>query len=54
MYSLFYFVGLVMCAISVGTLNKVPEYSFLIIGGGLILYPVMVLVVYPITKRLVR
>lgn len=54
MYTLCYFIGLVMCAIATGTLNKVPEYAFLVIGCGLILYPVFTLGIYPIIKKLTR
>lgn len=50
-YSLLYFVGLVVCAVSTGTLTDVP-YGFFVIGGGLILYPVFVLVIYPIVRKL--
>lgn len=52
MYSLLYFVGLVVCAASLGTLTEVPQYGFFVIGGGLILYPVFVLVIYPIVRKL--
>ena len=35
---LFYFVGLVMFGIAVGSLYNLAEYAFMVIGGGLITY----------------
>jgi hypothetical protein len=36
--SLAYFIGLVAIGISIATLTGIPQYGFLIIGIGLILY----------------
>jgi hypothetical protein len=54
MYTLCYFVGLVVLAIATATLNKVPEYGFFIIGCGLVLYPVFTLGIHPIIRKLTR
>ncbi len=54
MYTLIYFVGLVICAVSVGNLVKLPEYGFLVLGGGLILYPVFTQFIHPIVKKYTR
>ena len=45
--SLFYFVGLIMFGIAVGSHTNVAEYAFMIIGGGTTLYAmVMGIVIY--------
>jgi len=51
MYTLVYFVGLVMCAIATGTLTLTGEYGLLVLGGGLILYPVFTQVIHPFVKK---
>jgi hypothetical protein len=54
MYSLCYFVGLIMCGIAYAVHTRVAPYGFFIIGGGLILYPMFTLGIYPLIKRLTR
>jgi hypothetical protein len=54
MYTLCYFVGLITCAIAIGNLNKIPEHAFLVLGCGLILYPVFTRGIYPIIRKLTR
>ena len=51
MYTLIYFVGLVICAVSVGNLTMTPEHGFLVLGGGLILYPVFTQVIQPLVRK---
>lgn len=34
-----YFIGLVMCGVSIGVLTITPPYAFLTIGTGLLVFP---------------
>ena len=43
-----------MCGIATAVYNHVPEYAFLIVGGGLVLYPVFTKFIHPIIKKLTR
>lgn len=49
-----YFVGLVMCSVSVASLYSKPEYGFLILGTGLILWPVFTRLIGPVIRKWTR
>ena len=53
MYTIVYFVGVVIVSVSVGTLTN-EMYGFLTLGGGLILYSIVVPTLYPLIKRFTR
>ncbi len=54
MYSLCYFMGLIIAAIAFGNYTQNAPYGFFVLSGGLILYPIMVMGVYPIIKKLIK
>jgi hypothetical protein len=54
MYTLCYFLGLLMFAVAFGVHTNHPPYGFMIVGGGLILYPFFTLALYPMIQRFTR
>ena len=54
MYTIIYFVGVIIIAISIGNLTGVPEHGFLTLGGGLILYAIVVPTLYSLIKRFIK
>lgn len=53
MERLIYFIGLIIVGVTIGCLYTAP-YGFLVIGGGLIIFPAFSLGIYPLIKKLSR
>jgi hypothetical protein len=43
--SIMYFFGLIMFGVSFAVFRGIPEFGFMIIGGGTIVYPVVIAIV---------
>ena len=54
MEHILYFVGLTVLAVSVGSYTNTPEYGFMVLGGGLVFWPVCTQLISPIIRRLTR
>lgn len=49
--SLIYFIGLFIFGISIGSYCHVPQYAFMIIGGGIVIYTAIAGIVIYLNKH---
>lgn len=46
-----YLIGLAILAISIGSYTNIPEYAFMIIGGGMVLFSVVTGILHYLHKE---